>query len=890
MGAPREGRQSTRGWEDMMNWNRLLRRKQRDREAARDLQFYLDLETEENVARGMPLEQARLAARRKLGNSNRIREEIYRMNSIALVDAIWQDTLLALRGMGKNLSFAATAVLALALGIGANAAIFTLFYNVQLRPLPYRNSAELLSIGRELRGVPGGLAAAQEFIGWRSNSHIFEQITAWRREEFNLSEPGRPERILGADVTAGFLSVLGVEAFLGRGFTAEDDRPGAPPVAVLTHELWQRRFGANSAIVGQTLVMNGAPYDIIGVLPARFRFPGDITTEVLVPARFPQRPEWTGPGIVLVPVIARLRAGITAERVVSELSGISARYQSQMPRFYVNPAHPSRITAVRLQEQLVGGSRSTLLALMWSVGILLLIACVNVANLQLARATMRRPEIALRAALGASRARLVQWLVTENVVLSGAAGLVGIATAYGLLRVLRASQVGLFQDPHDFDGGWMLWAVTLGLSLATGLLAGLLPAAIAPKLQINDVLKTGVTSVLGGRGSRMRSALVLVQVALALVLLIGSGLLLRSLQRVLAVNWGFRPERLLTLQMRLPESKYDTSSKQAAFVEELLARLDGLPGVESAATSSSLPLMGYMGTATLRFEGQPAPPPIQRPGGPILIITPSYFQTMGTALLAGRHFMASDNAKAQRVAIVNATFAKRFYAGGDAIAKRIQWGAMQEYTTIVGITADMRQTGRESKVDTELFLPEMQNPVRSVNLIIRTKTEPSSLASAARMAVWATDKDEAIYSLASMDDLIRKSGANRRVETLLLTFLGLLATALAAIGIYGVVAETVSQRTSEIGLRMALGAQSGDILRMVLQRSLALALAGIVMGTGAGFYLVRYLQSLLFGVDLRDGVTFWSAGGMLLVVALVAAYLPARRAARIDPVATLRFQ
>jgi hypothetical protein len=271
-------------------------------------------------------------------------------------------------------------------------------------------------------------------------------------------------------------------------------------------------------------------------------------------------------------------------------------------------------------------------------------------------------------ALGASRARLVQWLVTENVVLSGAAGLVGIATAYGLLGVLRASQIGLFQNPRDFDGGWMLWAVTLGLSLATGLLAGSLPAAIAPRLQVNDVLKSGVASVLSGRGSSTRSALVLVQVALALVLLIGSGLLLRSLERVLAVNWGFRPERLLTLQMTLPESKYHTPSKQAAFVEELLSRINGLPGVESAATSSSLPLMGYMGSATFRFEGQPVPPPIQRPGGPLAVITPSYFQTMGTALLAGRQFAASDNARTERVGIVNAAFAKRFYPGGTLSA------------------------------------------------------------------------------------------------------------------------------------------------------------------------------------------------------------------------------
>jgi putative ABC transport system permease protein len=492
--------------------------------------------------------------------------------------------------------------------------------------------------------------------------------------------------------------------------------------------------------------------------------------------------------------------------------------------------------------------------------------------------------------LGASRARLAQWLVTENVVLSGAAGLVGIGTAYALLSVLRASQLSLFQDPHAFDGGWMLWAVTLGISLAAGLLAASFPAIIAPGFRVNDVLKTGVASVLSGRGSRVRSALVLVQVALALVLVIGSDLLLRSLQRVLDVNWGFRPERLLTLQMKLPESKYDTPSKQAAFVEELLAHVKSLPGVESAATSSSLPLTGYMGTATFRFEGQPSPPPIQRPGGPILVISPSYFQTMGTAILAGRPFGPSDHAQTDRVAIVNAAFARQFYPGGDALGKRIQWGANEEYTTILGISADMRQTGRESKVDTELFLPEAQNPVRPVNLIIRTKTAPSMLASAARLAVWATDKDQAIYSVASMDDLIRKSSANRRIETLLVSFLGLLATTLAAIGIYGVVAETISQRTAEIGLRMALGARTGDILRMVLRRSLILTLGGIVVGTCASLYVVRYLQSLVFGVDLRDAVAFGSAGVFLLIVAMVAAYLPARRSVSIDPASTLRSQ
>jgi putative ABC transport system permease protein len=364
--------------------------------------------------------------------------------------------------------------------------------------------------------------------------------------------------------------------------------------------------------------------------------------------------------------------------------------------------------------------------------------------------------------------------------------------------------------------------------------------------------------------------------------------LLRSLQRVLAVSWGFRPEHLLTVQMRLPESRYGTPARQGAFTQAVLERVGGLPGVESVATSSQLPLMGYDFSGSVRFEGQPAAPPSQQPGIPILVVSPTYFAVLGTPLLAGRTFSASDAPNTELVCIVNATFARRFYPGGDAVGKRIQWGNMQRYGTIAGVTADIQQTGRESGADAQLFLPVMQNPVRGVNLIIRTRIDPAALASAARSAVWAVDKDQPIYGTASMDELIRKSGANRRMETLLLTSFGLLAMALAALGIYGVVAETVSQRTREIGLRMALGAQAGDVLRMVLRRSLALTLAGIVVGTGAGFYLVRYLQALLFGIDPRDAAAFGSAGVLLLLVALAAGYIPARRAAKIDPVVTLR--
>jgi predicted permease len=810
------------------------------------------------------------------------------MNSIAFLDRVRQDLLFTARNTRKNPAFAATAVLALALGIGANAAIFSVFYNVLLRSLPYRNSAELLSLGREMRGFPGGLAAAPEFAGWRADSHIFQGIAAWYDEEFNLTGPGTPERVQGADVTADFLSVLGTRPALGRGFTADDERPGAPAVALLTHELWQRRFGGDPSIVGRSLVMNDVPHRVAGVLPASFRFPASAVFEVLVPFQSPAKPSWTRPRIAVVAVIARPRAGVFTRRMIADLSAISERYRPQMPAFYADPAHPSRITAIPLHEQLAGRSRPVLVALLWSVGILLLLACVNVANLQLARAAVRQREIGLRAALGASRARLAQWLVTENMVLSGMAGLAGLALAYALLRILKASQGVSLPDPRDFDPGWMLWAVTLGLSILAGLLAGLLPALMSPKLQLNEVLKSGALSITGGRGARARSVLVLVQVALALVLLIGSGLLLRSLQHVLAVNWGFRPDRLLMVRMRLPASRYDTPAKRNAFCAALLERAGALPGVESVAISSALPLLGYGLAVSIVFEGQPVPPPSQRPSVPTLMVTPAYFRTMGTPLLAGRQFSPSDAPTSAPVAIVNAAFAKRFYPAGDAVGKRIQWGGRHDFTTIVGVAADIRQTGRESGVDPQVFIPETPNPTPRPNLILRARIDPGALAPAVRSAVWAVDKEEPVYGLKTMDQLIRESGASRSVETLLLASFGLLALALAAIGIYGVVSEMVNRKTREIGLRMALGAQAPDVLRMILRRSLALTLAGIAVGAGASFYLVRYLESLLFGIEPRDAVAFAGAGVLLLAVALVAAYLPARRAARIDPVVTLR--
>jgi predicted permease len=871
-----------------MNWRRFLRRVERDRRAACDLAFYLETETEDNLARGMPLDEARAAAQRKLGNPGLIREEIYRMNTIAVLDSLRQDVVLAVRNLRHSAGFATAAVLTLTLGIGANAAIFSVFYDVLVRPLPYADPATLYSVGREIRNAPSGLSAAQEFAAWRTECHALAAVASWGDAEFNLTGQEGPERLQGANVTADFLRVLGVNPLLGGGFTAADGLPGAPAAALLSYELWQRRFAGDPSTLNRSVVMNAKVYRIAGVLPARFRFPADFQPAVMAVDQSPLRPVWGGPNIHLVNVIARARAGVTQAGLTADLSAVSARYHSQMPVYYWNPARPSRVIAQPLVEQLVGSRRAPLVALLGSVGVLLLLACVNVANLQLARSGVRQREIGMRAALGASRARLAQWLIAENLVLSGTAGLAGVVVAYALLAILQASHIALLEQPGTFEPGWVLWAVTLAMSLAVGILAGLLPAMAAAKIQLNEALKRGASAVLGGRRASVRPALVLVQVALALVLLMGSALLLRSLQMVLAVKWGFQQQGLLTVRLRLIESHYDTPDKERAFADALLERLTALPGVESAGLTSSLPLTGYGLGGTILFEGQPVPPFSQRPSAPILMVSPTYFTTMRTLVLAGREFSAADNQDTQPVAIVNATFAKRFFAAGYAVGKRIQLGGSREYVTIVGIATDIRHNGRETAADPQVFLLESQRPVNRVNVVVRTRTNPAALASDLRAAVRSIDKEQPIYDIETMEERIRQSGANRTVETWLLTSLGLVALALAAIGIYGVVSESVNQRTREIGLRMALGAQQADVLRMILQRSLLLTSAGIAVGAGAGWYLVRYLQSLLFGTPPRDAAAIGAASLLLVWTALAAAYFPARRAAHIDPVATLR--
>jgi putative ABC transport system permease protein len=855
-----------------------------------ELRAYLDLLTAENVRAGMTPQGARRAALLRLEGMAQVKEQCRDVRPFYWLTGLWQDVRCAFRSIRKHPGFTAVALLSLALGIGANAAIFSLFYNALIRPLPYRSDAQLIFIGRNMDGGQP-FVASPEFAGWRANIRGLEGVAATGRDDYNMTGTGTPERVHAAVVTTNFLTVLGVTPAIGRDFTAAEGRPGNPGVALLTDAIWKRLFGRSPSAVGKVVSLNDRAYTVTGILPRHFRVPGDDEVDLIVPfqgAGF----AWADQRLMILQVFGRVRPGVTLRQAAAELQAITERDRASIPPFFQHALLRNPLVLVPLRDWLVGDRRPALAALLGAVGLLLLIACVNVANLQLARAAERQREIGLRAALGASRARLARWLIVENLTLSAMAGVLGIAVAYALTALLQHAPGFPLAGSSDLHTGWIRWAATFALSALAGLAAGLAPALAGPRLELNEILKRSALSVAGGHRAHLRSALVTTQIALALALLVGAGLLLRSMDRVLSVGFGFRAENLLTLQMRLPPSRYSTVVKRDQFVDALLGNVRTLPGVESAAVTTALPLTGYTNLAAVLFEGQPAPPPGQRPNFSLSVVTPGYFHTMGIPLIAGRNFdrpsVGTPAAGSPAIVIVNQAFAKRFYPGDTATGKRIHLYGAPEFTTIAGVVADVRHKGRETAADPQLFVTSVPFPIPIVGLVIHTRNDPGSLVSAVRAAVWSVDKGQPVYDVQTMQSRVSENGGHRRTQTILLAAFGLLAMCLAAIGIYGVVSEAVSQRTREIGVRMALGADAKDVVRMVMRRSLALAVIGIAVGLGASLYLTRFLQSLIFGIKVTDALAFVGAGAVLLGVALLAGYIPARRASRIHPAAVLR--
>jgi predicted permease len=878
-------------WHEFSYVVRQINRRRAEVELEEEIRTHLELETEQNVEVGMTPEEARYVALKTFGSVTLSKEDSRAMWGFRSLETLWQDVHFGVRMLMKNPGFTIVAVIALALGIGANSAIFSVVNTVLLRPLPYKDPDRLVMVWEDAtkQGFPRDTPAPANYIDWRDQNQVFEGMAAIADMSFNLTGVGEPERIEGRRVSANLFTLLGVEPQLGRAFLPEEDQPGANRVVIMSHGLWQRRFGSDVTIIGKPLNLNGESYTVVGVMPPQFQFPSR-TDELWTPIAFPAQ-EAANRGGHYLKVVARIKPGVTLQQAQTEMNAIAVRLQQQ----YSNTNMGLGAAVVPLHEQVVGDIKPALLVLLGAVGFVLLIACANVANLLLARAAVRQKEIALRAALGASRSRLIRQFLTESILLATLGGGGGLLLSLWGVKLLKTfipeniSQVKAI----NIDGRVLLF--TLLVSLLTGVIFGLAPATQASKFNLNETLKEGGRdSAAGSRGNRIRGLLVIAEVAVSLILLIGAGLLINSFLRLRNVDPGFRADNLLTMNVILPRLKYADQTRRSAFYAELIQRIEALPGVQSAAVTNWIPLVMQGDSIGISIEGRPDPPPDQRNIVVTRVVSPHYFGTMGIESLQGRQFNEQDRADSTGVVVVSETMARKYWPGEDALGKRIKSGSSAStnpWLTVVGVVKDVRQFQLNADPKPQMYLPYAQTsflPPRQ--LVVRTKVEPTSLAATVRKTVWEIDRDQPVSNISTMEEVLAESVARQRFSMLLLGIFAGVALVLAAVGLYGVMSYSVAQRTREIGIRMALGAQRRDVLRLVVGHGLKLVLIGVSIGLVAAFILTRVMSSLLFGVSATDPTTFITISMVLMSVALLASYIPARRATKVDPMVALRYE
>lgn len=807
------------------------------------------------------------------------------------MNTLWQDIRFALRMLLKNWTVSAIIVVVLALGIGANTAIFSVVNAALLRPLPYAEPDKLVRLSEDSPQVPQMSISYPNFLDWREQNKVFSGIAALQFRSLNLTGKDEPERLPGRAVSAELFDVLGVKPALGRSFAAEEDRPGANPVCIISHGLWQRRFGSDPALVGKQITMSGTSYTVIGVLPASYAY--GTPTDVFVPIGLSadeMKERGSHPGIYAV---ARLKPGVTVEGARAELIAMASRISEQ----YGMKGNSATLTP--LNEAFVGDIRTTLLILLGAVGFVLAIACANVANLLLARAATRQKEMAIRTALGAGRMRIVRQLLTESLLLSILGGIIGVLLAVWGIDFLRSASADSMPSTAviKMDGKVLLF--TLFISLLTGIIFGLAPALSAAKSDLHDTLKEGGrSSTAGGRRSWLRSTLVVTEVALSLVLLIGAGLLIKSFIRILDTDPGFKPQNLLTMQLALNAEK-DEGGKVLNFFNDLNTRVGGLPGVESAAFSFGIPL-GQAADTSFGIVGRPKPEPGKQPQTMLYITSPGYLQAMGIRLVKGRFFTAQDTQRSPRVAVIDETFARQQFPDQEPLGQYLAGdGKDNPDSEIVGVVAHVKHFGLDAveRVQPQLYLPFNQAPnevlpslASRMNLIIRTTADPLNLTAAVRSQVQALEPNQPVYNVSTMEQTLDQSLVTQRLSLTLLAFLASLALILAAVGIYGVMSYAVTQRTHEIGIRMAIGAQRRDVFKMVIGRGMILALIGVAVGLVGAVALTRLMATMLYGVEPTDPPTFIVIGILLTGVALVACYVPGRRATKVDPLVALRYE
>jgi putative ABC transport system permease protein len=804
-----------------------------------------------------------------------------------------QDVRYGFRMLRKSPGVTLAAVVSLALGIGANTAIFSVVNSILLKSLPYDEPERVVLLWGDSpsQGNHRNQVSATDVDDWRQQNKVFEDVSTFGDWSATFLGAGEPERVPGAQVGEGFFRVLRGRALLGRTFLPEEQEDGKDNVIVLGHGLWRRRFGGDPNVVGQTVSLGGRPYTVVGVMPEDFRpLPESLNNP---PGQF-YRPvaeahDETERGSRHLRAIGRLKDGVTPEQAQAEMTVIASRIERAHPEFNTDYG----VHLVTLSEDTVGGLRAALLALFGAVVFVLLIACANVGNLLLARSSARRREFAVRAALGAGRARIMRQLLTESVLLAlagGAAGLLLAMWGIGLVESLGSRVTPLLAGVHmDYD----VLAFTGVVSVLAGVAFGLAPALQVSRPDLNETLKAGGRTGEAGRGGRLRSALIVSEVALSLVLLAGAGLLVKSVVRLRAVDAGFNTSNLLTMNLALPSSRYRDGAAQAAFFERLTRQLESLPGVEAAGFTSVLPLGGNFDGRALVVEDKPVPRG-QETNVDLYVATPGYLRAMQIRLADGRAFDEHDGADKAPVALVGETMARKLWPGQTPLGRRVRFPGSeknpQPWRTIVGVVRDVKQYGLDREDVMQMYLPEAQYPASFMTMVVRSKSDTAALLGAVRREVGAADKELAVFGVATMEQLLADSVALRRFSMLLLGVFACVAVALAGVGIYGVISYSVAQRTREIGVRIALGARRRDVLRLVLGRGLGLAGAGIALGLAGGLAVTQVISSLLFGVGARDPATFVSVAALLAFVALVACLAPARRATKVDPMVALRYE
>jgi putative ABC transport system permease protein len=860
----------------------------------REFRVHVEMETNANVERGMSATDARTAAIRSFGNLGSIKDAAYEVRGGGMIETMYQDIRYAMRGLVKEKTFTIVAVITLALGIGANTAIFSVVNELLLRPLPYTDAERLVMIWEVTpEGRRQNTTSRANFRVRREQNTTFESMAAFTDQRLNLTGSGDAEEVSVQFATPELFRVLGVEPIVGRSINDDDGRTGAPTVAVLSYNFWQRRFSGDRQLIGKPITLNGAPFIVIGVAPPGFHWhikhrsgtgrPAEIWTVLNMPSG-----EGVGSRGRFLSAVGRLKHGVSLPQAEAEMKTIAARLEQDAPRF--NKGYGIEI--IPLREQFVGNVRLALWIILGAVGFVLLIACANVANLLLSRAAAREKEIALRAALGAGRWRIVRQLLTESLLLATVGSLLGLAFAWWGMRALVAISPRDLMNLQNAGLNFTVLVWTMGISLVTGIIFGLAPALEATRLDLNRALKEGKGSEgQSPRSRRLRSALVISEVALALVLLASAGLLVKSFGQLQKIDRGFNADNVLTMVVRLPGAKYRDDQQMVSFFRRATERIRVLPGVGSVGIVNFLPLYGGLGSQTVfSIEGRPPRPPGEELSTHARVSDAGYFQALGIPLMRGRNFSDRENTEARHVILISDAMARQHFPGEDPIGKRItvQMAQNPVPTEIIGVVGDVRYDSLVEQPEPTVHLPHPELTYPFMTLVIRTGVDPLAIAPAVQREVHAIDPDQPVSDVRTMNQVMADTVARARFNTILLALFAGLATLLAAVGIFGVMNYSLTLRTREIGLRMALGAQHREVLMLMLKQGLRLTLIGTVIGLAGALALTRLMSSLLFDVDAADPPTFAVVVVLLIAISLIACYLPARRATRTDPLIALR--